>query len=68
MFSLQLSASRTRMEGVTDENPILLPLPMNATALDFDNLLVYLYKGQRYVLFLDLGGESEIYLGPFSLQ
>ncbi|KAJ7818396.1 hypothetical protein B0H14DRAFT_2601275 [Mycena olivaceomarginata] len=45
MFSLQKSAPGTRMEGVTDENPILLPLPNPSTAHDFDNLLIYLYKG-----------------------
>ncbi|KAJ7601293.1 hypothetical protein B0H17DRAFT_1243543 [Mycena rosella] len=45
MFSLQHSAPGTRLEGVTDDNPILLPLPLNCTALDFDNLLIYLYKG-----------------------
>ncbi|KAJ7488713.1 hypothetical protein B0H11DRAFT_1804821 [Mycena galericulata] len=45
MFSLQHSAPGTRLEGVTDNHPILLPLPLNCTALDFDNLLVYLYKG-----------------------
>ncbi|KAJ7927398.1 hypothetical protein B0H13DRAFT_1861395 [Mycena leptocephala] len=45
MFSLQHSAPGTRMEGVTDYHPIQLPLPLHSTAPDFDNLLVYLYKG-----------------------
>jgi hypothetical protein len=37
------------MEGMTDENTILLPLPNPSTAHDFDNLLIYLYKGPRYI-------------------
>ncbi|KAJ7833969.1 hypothetical protein B0H14DRAFT_2166569, partial [Mycena olivaceomarginata] len=45
MFSLQHSAPGTCIEGVTDDNPVLLPLPLNSTAADFDNLLLYLYKG-----------------------
>ncbi|KAJ7810355.1 hypothetical protein B0H14DRAFT_2379181, partial [Mycena olivaceomarginata] len=66
MFSLQNSAPGTRMEGVTDDNPICLSLPTHSTPSDFDNLLVYLYKGPRSVVICSFNGVSKIIAFIFS--